>query len=186
MRRSRPARRAAPAVSAGCRRGRLGTAETCALPCLGAYSRASCHALCALAARLGRISGPADAYGPGEEKGAKAQGENERLIASLLDELGLRQVLLPTKGGHVRTAGGGLDADSSVIGSSSQAAALTWRVPTMLAAASQVSPTGDCESSLGGLNHGAKAPTSGGSRQERTAGSAHVGSHPSFIARAGG
>jgi aryl-alcohol dehydrogenase-like predicted oxidoreductase len=114
MRRSRPARRAAPAVSAGCRRGRLGTAETCALPCLGAYSRASCHALCALAARLGRISGPADAYGPGEEKGAEAQGENERLIASLLDELGVRdQVLLATKGGHVRTAGGGWGTDST-------------------------------------------------------------------------
>ena len=48
----------------------------------------------------------ADAYGPGEEKGAEAQGENERLIASLLDELGVRdQVLLATKGGHVRTAG---------------------------------------------------------------------------------
>src|SRR3954451_18003618 len=30
----------------------------------------------------------ADAYGPGQEKGAGAQGENERLIASLLDELG--------------------------------------------------------------------------------------------------
>jgi aryl-alcohol dehydrogenase-like predicted oxidoreductase len=56
----------------------------------------------------------ADAYGPGEEKGAEAQGENERLIASLLDELGVRdQVLLATKGGHVRTAGGGWDTDSS-------------------------------------------------------------------------
>lgn len=48
----------------------------------------------------------ADAYGPGD-KGAGAQGENERLIASLLDELGVRdQVLLATKGGHVRTDGG--------------------------------------------------------------------------------
>lgn len=56
----------------------------------------------------------ADAYGPGEEKGSEAQGENERLIASLLDELGVRdQVLLATKGGHVRTAGGGWDTDSS-------------------------------------------------------------------------
>src|ERR671921_723224 len=56
----------------------------------------------------------ADAYGPGEERGAEAQGENERLIASLLDELGVRdQVLLATKGGHVRTAGGGWDTDSS-------------------------------------------------------------------------
>ena len=46
----------------------------------------------------------ADAYGPGDEKGADSQGENERLIASLLDELGVRdQVLLATKGGHVRT-----------------------------------------------------------------------------------
>ena len=44
----------------------------------------------------------ADAYGPGDEKGADAQGENELLIASLLDELGVRdQVLLATKGGHV-------------------------------------------------------------------------------------
>ena len=56
----------------------------------------------------------ADAYGPGEEKGAGAQGENELLIASLLDELGVRdQVLLATKGGHVRTDGGGWDTDSS-------------------------------------------------------------------------
>jgi aryl-alcohol dehydrogenase-like predicted oxidoreductase len=56
----------------------------------------------------------ADAYGPGEEKGAEAQGANELLIASLLDELGVRdQVLLATKGGHVRTAGGGWETDSS-------------------------------------------------------------------------
>ncbi len=56
----------------------------------------------------------ADAYGPGDEKGADAQGENERLIASLLDELGVRdQVLLATKGGHVRTDGGGWDTDST-------------------------------------------------------------------------
>ena len=56
----------------------------------------------------------ADAYGPGDEKGAGAQGENERLIAGLLDELGVRdQVLLATKGGHVRTDGGGWDVDSS-------------------------------------------------------------------------
>lgn len=56
----------------------------------------------------------ADAYGPGDERGADAQGENERLIASLLDELGVRdRVLLATKGGHVRTAGGGWATDSS-------------------------------------------------------------------------
>ena len=56
----------------------------------------------------------ADAYGPGDEKGADAQGENERLIASLLDELGGRdRVLLATKGGHVRTDGGGWDTDGS-------------------------------------------------------------------------
>jgi aryl-alcohol dehydrogenase-like predicted oxidoreductase len=56
----------------------------------------------------------ADAYGPGEERGAGAQGENERLVAGLLDELGLRdEVLLATKGGHVRTEGGGWDLDSS-------------------------------------------------------------------------
>ena len=56
----------------------------------------------------------ADAYGPGDEKGADAQGENERLIASILDELGVRdRVLLATKGGHVRTEGGGWDVDSS-------------------------------------------------------------------------
>ena len=56
----------------------------------------------------------ADAYGPGDELGAGAQGANETLVASLLDELGLRdQVLLATKGGHVRTDGGGWDVDSS-------------------------------------------------------------------------
>ncbi|SEC04570.1 Predicted oxidoreductase [Nocardioides exalbidus] len=56
----------------------------------------------------------ADAYGPGEEKGAGAQGENERLIASILDELGARdRVFLATKGGHVRGEGGSWDTDSS-------------------------------------------------------------------------
>ncbi len=56
----------------------------------------------------------ADAYGPGDERGIEAQGDNERLIASLLDELGVRdQVVLATKGGHVRTEGGGWDTDSS-------------------------------------------------------------------------
>jgi aryl-alcohol dehydrogenase-like predicted oxidoreductase len=56
----------------------------------------------------------ADAYGPGEEKEAGAQGENEKLIASLLDELGVRdRVFLATKGGHTRTDGGGWDTDSS-------------------------------------------------------------------------
>lgn len=55
----------------------------------------------------------ADAYGPGDERGVDAQGENERLIASLLDELGVRdRVLLATKGGHVRTEGGGWALDS--------------------------------------------------------------------------
>ncbi|MBA2463765.1 MAG: aldo/keto reductase [Nocardioidaceae bacterium] len=56
----------------------------------------------------------ADAYGPGDDLGADAQGENERLIAGLLSELGVRdQVLLATKGGHVRTDGGGWATDSS-------------------------------------------------------------------------
>src|SRR6476469_2440279 len=56
----------------------------------------------------------ADAYGPGDEKGAGAQGETERLIAGLLDELGVRdRVLLATKGGHVRTHGGEWATDSS-------------------------------------------------------------------------
>ncbi|WP_370248464.1 aldo/keto reductase [Nocardioides sp.] len=56
----------------------------------------------------------ADAYGPGEERGAAAQGANEELIASLLDELGVRdRVLLATKAGHVRTEGGGWGLDSS-------------------------------------------------------------------------
>lgn len=56
----------------------------------------------------------ADAYGPGDEKGAGAQGENERLIAAILDELGVRdRVYLATKGGHVRTDGGGWDLDGS-------------------------------------------------------------------------
>ena len=56
----------------------------------------------------------ADAYGPGDEKGAGAQGENERLIASILDELGVRdRVFLSTKGGHVRTDGGQWETDSS-------------------------------------------------------------------------
>ncbi|ANH37875.1 Putative oxidoreductase YdbC [Nocardioides dokdonensis FR1436] len=55
----------------------------------------------------------ADAYGPGD-LGADAQGANERLVAGLLDELGVRdQVLLATKGGHVRAGGGAWALDSS-------------------------------------------------------------------------
>ena len=56
----------------------------------------------------------ADAYGPGDELGADAQGANETLIAGILDELGVRdRVLLATKGGHVRTGEGDWDVDSS-------------------------------------------------------------------------
>lgn len=56
----------------------------------------------------------ADAYGPGEELGADAQGANERLIAGLLDELGVRnEVVLATKGGHTRGAGGDWGIDGS-------------------------------------------------------------------------
>ena len=54
----------------------------------------------------------ADAYGPGQELGPDAQGENEKLIASILDELGVRdRVLLATKGGAFRTEGGGWGHD---------------------------------------------------------------------------
>jgi aryl-alcohol dehydrogenase-like predicted oxidoreductase len=53
------------------------------------------------------------AYGP-DELGAAAMGTNERLVASILDHLGARgHVLVATKGGHTRTAGGGWDLDSS-------------------------------------------------------------------------
>ncbi len=56
----------------------------------------------------------ADAYGPGDDLGARAQGANETLIAGLIDELGVReQVFLATKGGHVRTDGGGWATDGS-------------------------------------------------------------------------
>ncbi|RYB94010.1 aldo/keto reductase [Nocardioides oleivorans] len=56
----------------------------------------------------------ADAYGPGDELGPDAQGANERLIVSILDELGVRdRVFLATKGGHVRGEGGSWDVDSS-------------------------------------------------------------------------
>ncbi len=55
----------------------------------------------------------ADAYGRAES-GTAANGENEALVAGLLDELGVRdRVLLATKGGHVRTADGGWGLDSS-------------------------------------------------------------------------
>lgn len=55
----------------------------------------------------------ADAYGHGDD-GEAAMGQNERLVASLLDELGVRsQVLLATKGGHVRTEDAGWALDSS-------------------------------------------------------------------------
>ncbi len=56
----------------------------------------------------------ADAYGPGEELGADTQGANEKLIAGLLDDLGVRdQVVLATKGGHTRIAGGEWGIDGS-------------------------------------------------------------------------
>jgi aryl-alcohol dehydrogenase-like predicted oxidoreductase len=56
----------------------------------------------------------ADAYGPGDELDINAQGANESLVAGILDELGVRdRVLLATKGGHVRTEGGGWGLDSS-------------------------------------------------------------------------
>jgi aryl-alcohol dehydrogenase-like predicted oxidoreductase len=58
----------------------------------------------------------ADAYGPGDEFGADAQGANETLVAGLLDELGVRErVLLATKAGHVRTEGGGWGLDGSPV-----------------------------------------------------------------------
>jgi aryl-alcohol dehydrogenase-like predicted oxidoreductase len=54
----------------------------------------------------------ADAFWPGKEAGSHAQGENEKLIASILDELGVRdRVFLATKGGAFRTDGGGWDID---------------------------------------------------------------------------
>ncbi|WP_329602657.1 aldo/keto reductase [Actinomadura soli] len=53
------------------------------------------------------------AYGP-SSLGADTMGRNERLVTALLDRLGVRrQVLVATKGGHVRTAGGGWAVDSS-------------------------------------------------------------------------
>jgi aryl-alcohol dehydrogenase-like predicted oxidoreductase len=56
------------------------------------------------------------AYGP-SELGADAMGANERLVASLLDRLGATgKVLVATKGGHTRTAGGGWARDSSAAG----------------------------------------------------------------------
>ncbi|MBF4769636.1 aldo/keto reductase [Nocardioides agariphilus] len=56
----------------------------------------------------------ADANGPGDELGHRAQGANESLIAGLLDELGVRdEVLLATKGGHLRVDEGAWALDSS-------------------------------------------------------------------------
>lgn len=53
------------------------------------------------------------AYGP-DQLGSAAMGENERLLASILGRLGVTdEVLIATKGGHVRTAGGGWGVDSS-------------------------------------------------------------------------
>ncbi len=53
------------------------------------------------------------AYGP-DSLGARAMGANERLVSSILDRLGVKsQVMVATKGGHTRTAGGGWGLDSS-------------------------------------------------------------------------
>jgi aryl-alcohol dehydrogenase-like predicted oxidoreductase len=61
-----------------------------------------------------RLLDTADAYGRGDDLGAQGKGENERLIAGLLDELGLRsEVLSATKGGQIRTDGGGWAGASS-------------------------------------------------------------------------
>jgi aryl-alcohol dehydrogenase-like predicted oxidoreductase len=55
----------------------------------------------------------ASAYGR-DNLGPDAMGENERLIAAVLNRLGANaEVLIATKGGHVRTTGGGWDLDSS-------------------------------------------------------------------------
>ncbi|MEP6597880.1 MAG: aldo/keto reductase [Actinomycetota bacterium] len=55
----------------------------------------------------------ADAYGP-SELGPDAQGVNETLVSSILAQLGVRdQVVVATKGGHLRTDGGGWDVNSS-------------------------------------------------------------------------
>jgi aryl-alcohol dehydrogenase-like predicted oxidoreductase len=54
----------------------------------------------------------ADAYGP-NDAGAAAQGQNESELAEVLDQLGARgKVLIATKGGHLRTEGGGWATDS--------------------------------------------------------------------------
>ncbi len=53
------------------------------------------------------------AYGP-VALGARTMGENERLVGSILDRLGVRaEVFVATKGGHTRTDGGGWGLDSS-------------------------------------------------------------------------
>ena len=53
----------------------------------------------------------ADGYGL-DSAGAAAMGQNERLVAELLDELGTKQhVFIATKGGHTRQDGGGWGID---------------------------------------------------------------------------
>lgn len=55
----------------------------------------------------------ADAYGP-NDWGTRADGQNETVIAELLDELGRRDgAYIATKGGQVRTEDGGWIVDSS-------------------------------------------------------------------------
>jgi len=56
------------------------------------------------------------AYGPAS-LGADSMGANERLVASLLDRLGVKdKVFVATKGGHTRDAHGGWGLDSSAAG----------------------------------------------------------------------
>jgi aryl-alcohol dehydrogenase-like predicted oxidoreductase len=53
------------------------------------------------------------AYGP-DRMGSDAMGENERLLGAILGRLGAKEtVLIATKGGMIRTAGGRWDLDSS-------------------------------------------------------------------------
>lgn len=54
----------------------------------------------------------ADAYGP-NDAGPAAQGQNEAELAEVLDQLAARgRVFIATKGGHLRTEGGGWATDS--------------------------------------------------------------------------
>ncbi len=84
----------------------------------------------------------ADAYGPGDELGERAQGANETLVAGLLDELGRPRPGAAGDQGRAR-------ARRRTASGTSTAAATTSRGPSTRASAGSASSASPCGSTTG-------------------------------------